>query len=72
MCVVSLAKVVVYAFFVCTLAYPICIVLQSCRVYYEVPSPPICDLFSAFHFSRFLICCSLNAGSRAFVKRNLS
>ncbi|KAJ0575946.1 putative non-specific serine/threonine protein kinase [Helianthus annuus] len=31
-----------------------------------------CHLFAAFHFSRFLICCSLNAGSRAFVKRNLS
>ncbi|MFS7962360.1 hypothetical protein Hanom_Chr08g00725751 [Helianthus anomalus] len=31
-----------------------------------------CHLFAAFHFSRFLICCSLNAGSHAFVNRNLS
>ncbi|MFS8016160.1 hypothetical protein Hanom_Chr15g01365141 [Helianthus anomalus] len=31
-----------------------------------------CHSFAAFHFYRFLICCSLNAGSRAFVKCNLS
>ncbi|MFS7932023.1 hypothetical protein Hanom_Chr04g00362891 [Helianthus anomalus] len=31
-----------------------------------------CHSFATFHFYRFFICCSLNAGSRAFVKRNLS